>query len=72
MARPRDFGEKPGAGKAVLAGGSVRGRPAVDAGARRRHGGKQRGERRNGGDGNFVNNSKFQSPFCKLSFSPKI
>ena len=40
VARPRDFGEKPGAGKAVLAWGSARGQPAVDAGARRRHGEK--------------------------------
>ena len=61
VARPRDFGEKPGAGKAVLAGGSVRGRPAVDAGARRHHGEKQRGGRRDGGEGNFVINSKFQN-----------
>ena len=61
VARPRDFGEKPGAGKAVLAGGSAHGRPAVGAGARRRHGEKQRGGRRDGGEGNFVINSKFQN-----------
>ena len=70
VARPRDFGEKPGAGKAVLARGSARGRPAVDAGARRRHGEKQRGGRRDGGEGNFVINSKFQIPVCKLRLSP--
>ena len=44
VARPRNVGEKPGAGKAVLAGGSARGQPAIDAGARRRHG-KNREER---------------------------
>ena len=59
VARPRNVGEKPGAGKAVLAGGSARGQPAVDAGARRRHGKnrEERGERR--GEGIFVINSKF-------------
>ena len=38
VARPRNVWEKPGAGKAVLAGGSVHGQPAIDAGARRCHG----------------------------------
>ena len=44
-----------------LAGGTACGQPAVDAGARRRYGEKQRIERRDGGDGNFVINSKFQN-----------
>ena len=52
---------KPGAPRTGLAGGTARGQPAVDAGARRRHGEKQRRERRDGGDGNFVINSKFQN-----------
>ena len=52
VARPRNIGEKPEAGKAVLAGGSAHGQPAIDDGA-------QRGERR--GEGIFVINSKFQN-----------
>ena len=68
-AREAGFDETraPGMG---LGEGTARGRPAVDAGAWRRHGKIQRGERRYGGDGNFVINSKFQIPVCKLSFSP--
>ena len=58
-------------------GGTARGRP-VDgtpsptfAGSeRRRHGEKQRGERRDGGEGKTVIRSKFKIHFVNSNFSP--
>ena len=62
---------KPGACGAGLARGTARGRPVATPAHGRRHGEKQRRKRDgDGGDGSFVNNSKFQNPICKLSFSP--
>ena len=56
-ARGRFWANTRGA-KAGLDGGTARGWPEDGA------------PRRDGGDGSFVNNSKFQSPLCKLGFSP--
>ena len=56
----------PGAREADLAGADQKAAPTHG----RRHGEKQRGGRRDGGDGKAVNNSKFQSQVRKLSFSP--
>ena len=43
----------------------------ADAGGECRHGEKQRGRKEvDGGDGRFVNNSKFQCSVSKFSFSP--
>jgi hypothetical protein len=62
------FGEKPGVGEAVLAGASARGRPGGRAGGETVTNGVSRGG--DGSDGRFLNNSKFQNPVRKLSFSP--
>ena len=65
------YGGKTGDGE----GGFGRGRDASAAsgragGERRLHGEKQRGERRDGGEGKTVIRSKFKIPVCKLNFSP--
>ena len=69
MAKPRDVGEKPGVGEAVLAGGSARGRPGDRAGGDTETNGVSRGGR-DGGEDSFVIRAKFKIFFCKLNFSP--
>jgi hypothetical protein len=61
---------KPGVREVDWAGGTARSRRVADAGGRCRHGEKQRGGERDGGEGSYVINSKFKIPVCKLNFSP--
>ena len=59
-AKKERFQMKPGTCRASLARGTVRGRPVAAQAHGRRHGEKQRRKRDgDGGDGSFVNNSKF-------------
>ena len=54
-----------------LAGGAARARRMADAGDERlRHSEKQRGERRDGGEGKTVIRSKFKIHFVNSNFSP--
>ena len=73
VARRRCQGERfwaiPGVGERVWSGARRVGRPVTDAGGeQRRHSEKQRGERRDGGEGKTVIRSKFKIHFVNSIF----